>query len=474
MDAAHRAIARQRGAAGRRDAVAPPRRDPRGARRRGGRARPTGRRARHVRRAGRHGGRRLRARRRRSSRRSRTTRGRPEVQQARAEGLGIARRYSATLDDRHALRRRPGAQPGRAALATCGWRCRSPSIGEQLAAVRPHCAASPSASGLLAALGLAWAFSALAEPSRSGDRGVAERYARAISHARPATTATTRSARVARVLDDSVRELGQRAAELASDRARMEAILAGMIEGVLVVNEQGRLQLVNGAARRMLRLQDGRRRPALPRNRPAAGHRRAARRALRGAHRRGLELTLPRDRTAASSRGARRRRGAPRRARRRRSVLHDITDLRRADRDAARLRRQRLARAAHAADGRPRLRRGAARRRRRDARCAAVPRDHRPPHAADGAAGPRPAAAGAARRRPGDARARAAARSTSLFDGVETELADCARRRASRSSSTRSRRDAATRAAATRRSCTTRCATCSRTRPTTRRTAAGS
>ena len=43
-------------------------------------------------------------------------------------------------------------------------------------------------------------------------------------------------------------------AELAADRARMQAILGGMIEGVVVVNEQGRLQLANAAAQRMLRL----------------------------------------------------------------------------------------------------------------------------------------------------------------------------------------------------------------------------
>ena len=61
---------------------------------------------------------------------------------------------------------------------------------------------------------------------------------------------------IGRVLDDAVRELAQRAAELASDRARMEAILGGMIEGVLVVNEHGRLQLVNDAARRMLHIAD--------------------------------------------------------------------------------------------------------------------------------------------------------------------------------------------------------------------------
>src|SRR5262249_18453481 len=40
---------------------------------------------------------------------------------------------------------------------------------------------------------------------------------------------------VARALDGSVQELGRRLAELDRDRAQMEAILTGMIEGVLVV-----------------------------------------------------------------------------------------------------------------------------------------------------------------------------------------------------------------------------------------------
>ena len=57
---------------------------------------------------------------------------------------------------------------------------------------------------------------------------------------------------VARVLDSSVQELGRRIEELSRDRARMEAILSGMVEGVLVVDRQGRLQLVNRAAQAML------------------------------------------------------------------------------------------------------------------------------------------------------------------------------------------------------------------------------
>ena len=60
---------------------------------------------------------------------------------------------------------------------------------------------------------------------------------------------------VARALNDSVQEVGRRLAEQARDRARMEALLAGMVEGVIVVDSQGRLQLVNRAAQHMLRLE---------------------------------------------------------------------------------------------------------------------------------------------------------------------------------------------------------------------------
>jgi two-component system phosphate regulon sensor histidine kinase PhoR len=60
---------------------------------------------------------------------------------------------------------------------------------------------------------------------------------------------------VARGMDQAAQELGRRVESLTRDRARMEAILSSMIEGVLVVDEQGRLQLVNDAARRILKLE---------------------------------------------------------------------------------------------------------------------------------------------------------------------------------------------------------------------------
>jgi two-component system phosphate regulon sensor histidine kinase PhoR len=108
----------------------------------------------------------------------------------------------------------------------------------------------------------------------------------------------------------------------------MEAILASMIEGVLVVNEQGRLQLVNDAARRMLKLEkesidhsyiEAIRHPGIVEHIGMA---------LRGEDTDGLELSVTRDTTrvliarvapvVAAGRGAV-------------LVMHDITELRKAD-----------------------------------------------------------------------------------------------------------------------------------------------
>jgi two-component system phosphate regulon sensor histidine kinase PhoR len=133
---------------------------------------------------------------------------------------------------------------------------------------------------------------------------------------------------VARGMDQAVQELGRRLNGLERDRARMEAILASMVEGVLVVDEQGRLQLVNEAARRILKLEKGSldhpyveaiRHPGIVEH---------LKRAMAGEQTEGLELSVTRDKSltlvarvapvVAAGRGAV-------------LVMHDITDLRKAD-----------------------------------------------------------------------------------------------------------------------------------------------
>jgi two-component system phosphate regulon sensor histidine kinase PhoR len=132
----------------------------------------------------------------------------------------------------------------------------------------------------------------------------------------------------ARALDVAVREQGRRVDTLSRDRARMEAILSSMVEGVLVVDESGRLQVVNDAARRMLRVES---------NAPGRPYVEAIRHpgiverfdlVLGGAPAQAFELAVnrdgPRDLVARLAPVVATGRGAI-------LVLHDITDLKRAD-----------------------------------------------------------------------------------------------------------------------------------------------
>jgi two-component system, OmpR family, phosphate regulon sensor histidine kinase PhoR len=255
--------------------------------------------------------------------------GRPEIQQSRSQGLGIARRYSTTLTTDMLYVAVPVRNPDAPLLAEVRLALPLTSIATQLAAVR-QIALVAFGAGLVAALGLAWVVSAILSRRVRAIAAVAERYAKGDLSQPARDYGADEIGTVARVLDESVRDIGRRASDLESDRARMEAILGGMIEGVLVVNEQGRVQLVNTAARRMLRLQgnvEGRHYLEIVRQ-PDIAERLGA--TLRGATTEGLELALPResDRSIIA-------RSAPvlsSNARGAVLVLHDITELRKADR----------------------------------------------------------------------------------------------------------------------------------------------
>lgn len=136
--------------------------------------------------------------------------------------------------------------------------------------------------------------------------------------------------RVARAVNAAGASLDARLGDLARDRARLEAVLSGMVEGVIVVNEQGQVQIANEAARRLLRLEAspiGRRYVELIRHPDIAQQ---ITQALQGERPGGLELAIGREPgqtfiarcSPAITPGSR---GAV-------LVLHDITDLRKADR----------------------------------------------------------------------------------------------------------------------------------------------
>lgn len=111
-------------------------------------------------------------------------------------------------------------------------------------------------TGLLSAVALAWGGAAMLSRRIVSLAHTAERYAAGDLSQPSRDYAGDELGLVSRVLDDAMREIGSRVTQHTTDRARMEAVLNGMSEGVLVVTPQGRLQLVNQAARRMLHVEE--------------------------------------------------------------------------------------------------------------------------------------------------------------------------------------------------------------------------
>jgi two-component system phosphate regulon sensor histidine kinase PhoR len=177
---------------------------------------------------------------------------RPEVVAARSTGLGQARRYSDTLKiDMLYVAVPVRGQP----IAYVRVALPLTTIQSQLGTVLTATLAALGVALLGGAL-IAWIFSA-----RIGRRvhliaDIAARYQRGDLEPPRLGFGDDELGDVARALNESVQEVGRRLEAQARDRARMEAILAGMVEGVIVVDSHARLQLVNDAARQMLKLDD--------------------------------------------------------------------------------------------------------------------------------------------------------------------------------------------------------------------------
>ncbi|MQA30830.1 MAG: HAMP domain-containing protein [Luteitalea sp.] len=250
---------------------------------------------------------------------------RPEVVEAREGGIGRSRRASTTLgvDMLYVATavRHPAIAFVRVALPLSDLRQQAWIVLTATVAALIFALAGAAASALVLAGRMGQRVRAIA--------AVAEKYRQGDLTPPRLDYGDDELGVVARVLDESVQELGSRLADLARDRGRMAAILAGMVEGVVVVDPQGRLQLVNEAARGMLRIGDS----AIGRHyietirHPAIADLVAA--ALSGRVSDSMELAPPRDagRTLmarAAPTGAADVHGVV-------VVLHDITELRRAD-----------------------------------------------------------------------------------------------------------------------------------------------
>ena len=179
------------------------------------------------------------------------------------------------------------------------------------------------------ALLIAWLVSAPLARRVQAIARVASRYSSGDFSQRPYDYGGDELGTVARALDTSVQELGRRLEELSRDRARMEAILTGMVEGVLVVDRAGAAAAREPGGPGDAAHRERRRRPPLPRSDSPSRHHGAGRRGAAGSDGRRAGADAGRDpartfvaRTApVSSTGGG---GAV-------LVLHDITDLRHAD-----------------------------------------------------------------------------------------------------------------------------------------------
>jgi two-component system phosphate regulon sensor histidine kinase PhoR len=250
---------------------------------------------------------------------------RPEVQQARARGVGVMTRYSTTvrIEMLYAAvtARHPRVRYVRVALPLTTVADEIRRVGVQ--AVLAFTLAIPFA------LALAWLASSLLSQRVRAIAAVAQRYSKGDLTRPTYDYGPDELGDVARVLDGSVQELGKRLDELTRDRARLDAILSGMVEGVLVLDGHGRIQLANRAAQGMLRMDTssiGRPYVEVIRHPDIAAQLGTA---LRGEEADNRELALTRDPSRTFvSRAAPVTRGGGGGAV---LVLHDITDLRRAD-----------------------------------------------------------------------------------------------------------------------------------------------
>ncbi len=177
---------------------------------------------------------------------------REEVQEASRSGLGTAVRQSRTTGE-ETMYTAAVVQRGAVAFVRLGlpltW------IEGRLAMTR-RLAWAGLAVGLAAALLLTWATSAWLSRRVRGIAALATRY-REGDFSRPTIDfGRDEIGAVARALGETARDLGARLADVARERAHMDAVLQGMVEGAILVDRTGRLLITNPAARTMLGLPD--------------------------------------------------------------------------------------------------------------------------------------------------------------------------------------------------------------------------
>lgn len=174
---------------------------------------------------------------------------RPEIVEASRRGIGVSQRHSATVgtDLMYAA-----VRIGHPRVATVRLALPLTDVDDQVAAVARSMALALVVA-LACALVLGWVSSLVLSRRVDAIAAVARRYAAGDFSVPVPDRGTDELGLVAQALDETSRELGRRLKELARDRERTSAILAGMLEGVLVLDPDGKILLANDAARRLLK-----------------------------------------------------------------------------------------------------------------------------------------------------------------------------------------------------------------------------
>ena len=251
---------------------------------------------------------------------------RPEVLQAKAVGVGQVRRFSDTVDIEMlyvaVVAQHPVVRYVRLGMPAA-------DVDAELRAMR-RISLVTLAVGVPVAILVAWLSTAPLARRVQAIAGAAKALKAGDLGETPRDFGSDELGSVVHTLDDVARELSRRVRDLSQDRARIDAIVAGMIEGVLVVDSEGNIQRINSAARKMLGVGEGvtgkpfRLALARPRDHRSAGPRDAGRSRpiVRGIVAARSSRTIVAGAAAVpDDRGG----GAV-------IVLHDISDIRRVDR----------------------------------------------------------------------------------------------------------------------------------------------
>lgn len=179
---------------------------------------------------------------------------RPEVQEALAGGEGTSVRRSATVGEDLLYAAVPIRRQGRL-LGVARVALSLKDVEEQARELQGAVMAALGVAFVITALFSIVFSSSLAGPLRS-IMDAARRFAGGDLGARSQVSRRDELGELARILNQSADRLQVQLTETAGDRARTEAILASMEDGVLAVDHQGRVIVANEALRRSLGLQD--------------------------------------------------------------------------------------------------------------------------------------------------------------------------------------------------------------------------